>query len=221
FDDVAASQPPISSYTVSTYVSGEGGHLSPRSLVAKAGAIALLAVHLDEGYDIASVTGCGGSLDGILYTTGVMTADCSVTAFFKPKSKPTYTVTADVDGEGGIISPPTLSLEEGATGSLTVTPDDSHKIADVTGCGGTLTGDTYTTGAMTNNCAVTARFEPKSDSTHEVTTSIDGKGGTITPSSLSVEEGTTASFTIVPDEHHVIDTVEGCDGTLTGNTYTT
>ncbi|MGY3913762.1 hypothetical protein ACW5XW_24580, partial [Aeromonas piscicola] len=30
-----------------------------------------------------------------------------------------------------------------------------------------------------------------------------------------------ASFTIVPDEHHVIDTVEGCDGTLTGNTYTT
>ena len=31
-------------------------------------------------------------------------------------------------------------------------------MADVTGCGGTLAGDTYTTGAITGDCTVTASF---------------------------------------------------------------
>jgi hypothetical protein len=35
------------------------------------------------GYSIDRVEGCGGSLSGNIYTTGAITADCSVTASFK------------------------------------------------------------------------------------------------------------------------------------------
>jgi hypothetical protein len=36
----------------------------------------------DTGYQLASVTGCGGTLNGTMYTTGAVTADCAVAASF-------------------------------------------------------------------------------------------------------------------------------------------
>jgi hypothetical protein len=39
----------------------------------------------DEGFTILSVSGCGGSLDGTVYTTAAITGDCTVEASFKKK----------------------------------------------------------------------------------------------------------------------------------------
>lgn len=55
---------------------------------------------------------------------------------------------------------------------------------------------------------------------HQVTTSA-GMGGDISPSSVSVNEGTTTSFTITPDSGYVIDSASGCGGSLDGDAYTT
>ncbi|MGX9728587.1 MAG: InlB B-repeat-containing protein [Candidatus Electronema sp. VV] len=69
-----------------------------------------------------------------------------------------FTVTPSA-GTGGSISPATpQTVNHGATTSFTVTPDIGYIIDTVSGCGGTLSGNTYTTGAITANCAVTASF---------------------------------------------------------------
>jgi len=70
-----------------------------------------------------------------------------------------YTVTPSVNGSGGTISPAVaVSVKSGAATSFQVTPNGGYT-ATVSGtCGGTLSGTTYTTKAVTANCSVVATF---------------------------------------------------------------
>ena len=61
-------------------------------------------------------------------------------------------------GANGNISPTTVTLDQNDSFSFTVTPDTEYDIDSVTGCGGTLTGNSYTTGPITADCTVTATF---------------------------------------------------------------
>ena len=67
-----------------------------------------------------------------------------------------YTVSASA-GPNGAISPSSQPVTQGDTISFTVTPDSGYQVS-VSGCGGSLSGNTYTTGPVTADCAVTATF---------------------------------------------------------------
>jgi uncharacterized repeat protein (TIGR01451 family) len=70
----------------------------------------------------------------------------------------THTVTP-VAGANGSIAPSTPQfVNDGATTAFTLTPDSGYAIDSVTGCGGSLVGNLYTTGAITANCTVNASF---------------------------------------------------------------
>jgi uncharacterized repeat protein (TIGR01451 family) len=70
----------------------------------------------------------------------------------------THTVTP-VAGAGGSIVPSTPQIvNDGDSTTFTVTPDSGFTIDSVTGCGGSLTGTTYTTGPITADCTVNASF---------------------------------------------------------------
>src|SRR3989344_6038569 len=106
---------------------------------------------------------------------------CSSTPL--PDSNCTYTVTGTA-GAGGTISPPSRSVNYGSNTTFTVTPNAGYT-ASATGCGGSLSGTTYTTGAITGACTVSATFAVN---TYTVTASA-GAGGTISPASRSVNYG--------------------------------
>lgn len=55
---------------------------------------------------------------------------------------------------------------------------------------------------------------------YAVSTSV-GSGGSISPTSITVTEGNTTSFTIIPAVNFAIGEVGGCGGVRIGNTYTT
>lgn len=61
-------------------------------------------------------------------------------------------------GANGTTSPASRSVAHGAT-TFTVTPETGYS-ASASGCGGSLSGATYTTGAITAACAVSASFNP-------------------------------------------------------------
>jgi hypothetical protein len=71
-----------------------------------------------------------------------------------------YTVTPSVSGTGGAISPSSAApVQSGANASFTLTPDSGYAVSSVNGtCGGTLSGNTYTTNAIIQNCTVVASF---------------------------------------------------------------
>ena len=144
--------PSVTTYQVSA-TAGTGGSISPASATVNAGGTTTFTVTANTGYVISSVTGCGGTLTGNTYTVGAVNASCTVTASFLAQ----YTVTASA-GAGGAISPSSAAVNAGGTTTFAVTANTGYLVGGMTGCSGTLSGNTYTTGVITANCAVTASF---------------------------------------------------------------
>lgn len=209
------SSTPAASHLVSTSA-GAGGTLSPTSATVTDGSTTTFTVTPDSGFNIASISGCGGSLVGTTYTTDLVTAACTVTATFINASIPAHLVTATASS-GGTITPGSIVVAQGTITSFTLAADAGHHIDDVSGCGGSLTGNVYTTGAINAVCTVNATFAPDP---YFVTASA-GTGGTISPPGISVTFGSTTAFTVTPDAAHDILSVTGCGGSLAGTTYTT
>jgi PKD repeat protein len=135
---------------------GAGGTISPATPVqVPPGSTTTFTVTPSSGYTIDSVTGCGGNLNGNVYTTGPITADCTVAATFK---SPSIITVSTSTGTGGDISPTSTLVSSGQRTTFTVTPYSGYTIASVTGCNGLLSGNTYTTGTITANCTVSVTF---------------------------------------------------------------
>jgi uncharacterized repeat protein (TIGR01451 family)/MYXO-CTERM domain-containing protein len=208
----------LNQYTVTTVViGGTGGTFSQPSAVVGHGAAATFTVLADTGYTLQSVTGCGGALTGSTFTTGAVVASCTVTATFTLNQ---YTVsTAVTGGTGGTFSQPSAVVGHGATATFTLLADTGYTLQGVTGCGGSLTGTTFTTGAVTESCTITATFTLNQYTVSTLVTG--GTGGTFSQASATVSHGDTASFTLAPDAGYSLQSVSGCGGTLSGTTYTT
>ncbi|MFZ4789744.1 MAG: beta strand repeat-containing protein, partial [Candidatus Competibacteraceae bacterium] len=164
------------SFTQQTYavtaIAGANGSISPASRTVAHGATTTFTVIPSASYS-AVVSGCGGMLSGTTYTTGPITAACTVSASF---TQQTYAVTATA-GANGSISPASRTVANGSTTTFTVTPNASYS-AVVSGCGGTLSGTTYTTGPITAACTVSASFS-QIETTFTVTTLNDSGAGSL------------------------------------------
>jgi len=163
-------------------------------------------------------TGTPGSVSGIgpwsWSCTGInggSSANCSANIN-------TYTVTPSTGSGGGIAPATPQTVAYGDSTSFTLTPDAGYSIGSITGtCGGSLSGNSYTTNAIIGNCSVSAVFTINSF----IVSTNAGSGGSINPLSATVNYNGSTSFNIVSDSGYIIDVVSGCDGSLSGNTYTT
>jgi N-acetylneuraminic acid mutarotase len=54
---------------------------------------------------------------------------------------------------------PAATVNAGDTTTVTVTPKNGYVVSEVSGCGGALAGNTYTTGTINAACTVTATFQ--------------------------------------------------------------
>lgn len=151
----------VSAFTVTPHA-GPNGTISPNvPQTVDPGATAAFTVVPDAGYVIGNVSGCGGALDGLVYTTGPITAHCTVTAAFLMDSV-SYTVTP-VSGDNGALSPATpQSVLFAQTTSFDVVPAPGYFIDTIEGCDGSLAGSTFTTGRILGDCTVTASFSSPS-----------------------------------------------------------
>lgn len=89
-----------------------------------------------------------------------LSQDGQAAALGGPTQPVFYTVSTQ-PGSNGAITPASRSVAHGLTTTFTITPDSGYKIASVVGCGGSLSGGTYTTGAITGDCSIEAEFTLK------------------------------------------------------------
>ena len=120
-------------------------------------------------------------------------------------------------GNGGTGSSTTLNVNEGSAGSITIQPNEGYEIATVTGCNGILNGNIYTTSNISNSCNINVSF---SQIKYRISTTVNS-GGVINPLEATATHKSTVTFTLTSKNHHIIHSVNGCDGTLNGNTYVT
>ena len=191
-----------SNYTV-TLSAGANGTISPQgALPVPSGTTRSITITPNSGYTTVTPVGgtCGGRLNGTLYVTNAITKDCTVAATFTPTT-PIYTVTASA-GTGGTISPSgSVLVTSGKTQAFTLTPNANYKVSSVGGtCGGTLSGNTYTTRAITGSCTVTAVFAQASAyniTLTKITPSGSSSPAVGAPVSVSASNGS-ATFNITP-----------------------
>jgi Tol biopolymer transport system component len=73
-------------------------------------------------------------------------------------SRQMFVVTPLAGANGGISPGSPVEVESGDDTVFTVMPSPGYAIASVSGCGGALVGQTYTTGPIIADCTVTASF---------------------------------------------------------------
>ncbi|TAG28716.1 MAG: hypothetical protein EAZ37_00790, partial [Burkholderiales bacterium] len=204
---------------VTVSISGAAnGTISPSGTVAADfGAGSEFSVTPGFGYVAdMSDSSCGGILNGLTYKTDPVTANCTVIAKFV---LPARTVTATASGNG-TISPPSRSVQDGATTQFTVTPNAGHYATMGGSCpAGTLVSNTYTTGAITADCDVSATF---SINQYNVTSTAVGNGQISPLGAQTVSWNSTLQFVIMPDSGYSA-VVSGCGGKMNAstNTFTT
>ncbi len=145
-------------YTI-TPSAGANGTISPSTpQTVNASSAQVFTVTPDAGYS-ASVGGtCGGALVGTTYTTNAVSANCTVDATFV--ALPTFTVTPVVTGSGTVSPAAAQTVLQNATVVFTPTPAVGYSVV-MSGCGGKMSGSTFTTAPVTANCIVTASFSQK------------------------------------------------------------
>ncbi|MFO7765978.1 MAG: hypothetical protein R6V33_06070 [Pelovirga sp.] len=205
-----------------TATAARGGQVVPTLRTARVGDTVSFTVQPEAGYRVLdSLVGGNcprGSWKDNTYTTGAISADCSVSFRFYSSS---HVVTAEAP-RGGQADPSTRVVTSGSATSFTLIPDPGHLIgAAVSGTcpPGVWSGNTYTTGTISSNCIV--RFEfPR---LHTVTATAQN-GGTLTPSTQAVVQGSGTSFTVTPEPGFAPDYSAGGNcpqGSWNGNIYTT
>lgn len=130
-----------------------------------------------------------------------------------------FTVTVTTS-DGGSASPGTQTVTEGNTLAITLTANDGFELTSASGCSGELSGNTFTTGAITADCTVNASFEEAEPAVADISvTTSAGEGGQIYPASQTLAAGDQAFVTVVPGATSMLDDISGCDGSLKGNIY--
>ena len=74
-----------------------------------------------------------------------------------PSVTPSFNVSA-ASGDNGSISPSMVSVVQGQTATFTVTPKTGYSVLSASGCNGTLSENTYTTGTILAACSVTVQY---------------------------------------------------------------
>ncbi|WP_037471322.1 hypothetical protein, partial [Shewanella waksmanii] len=121
--------------------------------------------------------------------------------------------------EGGQVTPASQRVAAGEAGVVKLTPTSGWHIVSVSGCGGTLTGDSYITAPVTEACHIETKFEQES---YLVSIELnDIQGGTVSPVEQMVLHGEQGFFDVAISDNWIVDRASGCNGSLVNGIYST
>jgi len=238
----------LNSYTVSTNITS-GGTVTPSSRIVNHGSTTTFDVVPNSGY-IATASGCNGSLSETTYTTGAITANCTVVINFilgtlSSNPSPCTIVSGqnscNVDLTWTIVNRP--SAKDGtwmygtggmSTVTLGVNNNSGTQSFSVPYGGRTFTltiGERISPQVLVDLKEITVNATCASGTTwngslcainsYTVTPSA-GANGTILPNTpQTVNYNSTKVFTVTPNSGYTASVGGTCGGTLVGTTYTT
>jgi uncharacterized repeat protein (TIGR02543 family) len=140
--------------------------------------------------------GWSGATEGSTNTTITMNANKTITATFTQNN---YTLTMITIGNGNVTPGNQTSYHYGDNVSIAAISANSYVFS---GWSGSTSGNTNKTITITGNMTITATFAFNS---HTITVT-QGSQGTISPSTATVTDGGSQTFTITPDTgYHIVD----------------
>jgi hypothetical protein len=146
-------------------------------------------------------------------------ASTSLTLLGTATAPRNHKISTTVSGPG-TISPASLTVTAGSTGTFTLSPQSGYRPV-VTGCNGSLRSEgatvQYVTGVITAPCTLNVSFDT---GRWTITTSV-GVGGSVTPERATAEHGSILRFKLSADSRYQVAKVAGCSGELVDGIFTT
>ncbi len=189
--------------------SGSNGSISPSGAVSVSdGDSQTFTLTPTSGYLLDSLYVDGSSVTPQpSYTFSSVSANHTIHATYATIPVPTHTITASADSNG-IISPAgTITVDEHTAATFTITPNTGY-ILDSLYIDGTPHSKqaSYTFSDVTANHTIHATFLFVPLPTYSLTASTDGNGS-VTPTSATVLEGESQSFTFSPQSGYQLSEV--------------
>ena len=134
-----------------------------------------------------------------------------------------YQLTATVTGGHGSISPTSGTYDEGTVVTLTAAPDTGYRVETWSGTDNDGSKANTNTVTMTSNRSVTVQFEEIPATQYQLSASVTGGHGTISPTSGTYNEGTVVTLTATPETGYRVQGWSGTNNnssTATTNTVT-
>ena len=139
----------------------------------------------------------GSCINSLAYGGSKLYAGCNDGAVYDMKKA--YDVDASAPGGNGNVDPAGHVVIEGDNATININPDTGYHTATVTDDGTPVTPTPttqYVIPSLTSSHEVVATF---AINTYDVNASVSGEGGTVDPTSQSVNHGDTAIININPD----------------------
>ena len=201
-----------------TASAGSGGSISPSGSFFQAqGASQTFTIIPSSGDHVAGVLVNGGSVGAVTsYTMSAISGCNTISATFSATPTTPYTISASA-GSGGSISPSgSVSVNSGASQTITIAANSGYQISAVTVDGSSVGAvSSYTFSGVTANHSISATFATSTPSSYIITASANS-GGSISPSgTVSVSSGGSQAFTIAANSGYQISAVT-VDGSSVG-----
>jgi hypothetical protein len=191
-----------------TASAGAGGTIAPSgSFFQSQGASQTFTITPSVGYQVADVQVDGQSAGPVgTYTLTGITAPHTISAIFAA-TVTNYTITATAGSNGSISPSGAVTVNSGASQTLTISPNTGYQVAGVQVDGvsvGAVT--THTFSNVTANHTIAATFVPTI--TYTISATVQGRGSISPSGKVSVVSGTNQAFTITPSANYEISGVK-------------
>ncbi|MCD4808552.1 MAG: hypothetical protein K8R17_01485, partial [Methanosarcinales archaeon] len=214
---------PGTQYDLTASVTGGNGTVSPTSGTYDEGTVVTLTATPDAGYRVYAWTGTDDDALTENNNTVTMNGPKTVTVEFELIPGTQYDLTASVTGGNGTVSPTSGTYDEGTVVTLTATPDAGYRVYAWTGTDDDALTENNNTVTMNGPKTVTVEFELIPGTQYDLTASVTGGNGTVSPTSGTYDEGTVVTLTATPDAGYRVYAWTGTDDdalTETTNTVT-
>jgi mono/diheme cytochrome c family protein len=194
----AQSPPAPLQYQLTTSVIGGNGTLTPASGLQNANAVVALAATPAAGYQVQKWTGTDNDASTANTNAVTMTGAKTVSVQFAAIPPVQYQLSTSVVGGNGTLAPASGPRNAGTVVTLTATPAAGYQVQKWTGSDNDAS--TATTNTVTMNAArtVTVQFQVIPPVQYQLTTSVIGGNGTLTPASGPQNAGTVVTLTATP-----------------------
>lgn len=159
-EDPVPETPEAMLFLVTTQA-GSGGLITPSSIEVEKGQQGRFSIHPGLGYQIGSVSGCGGAFttehSAATFVTAPVTSACTITATFNPIPVEKLAIESE-SSRGGQLRPATMSIPKGGDAVFTVVADEGYVLDEISGCDGALHGFTYRINNLQSSCLIDAKF---------------------------------------------------------------
>ena len=192
---------------------------APSSVIINSGSSHTFTFTVKTGYEYESVSGCNGVFDTNTNQLTVSNVTSNTTCQVNFKSN-NHTVNMNVSG--GTISPTSATVSHGSSKTFTVTASTGYTTTGATvsctnGVSGSISGSTVTVSNVTSNTTCTVTL-PSKTYTVSATTNDTSMATVNAPASVSVNNGSSHTFTFTVKTGYEYESVSGCNGVFDTST---